>query len=402
MKDICIHDECSGCTACSSICGKSAITLKEDALGFLYPMINKEKCVDCGLCWKICPNNSDIPMAIPMDCYVGYAVNKKEQLSSSSGGVASAVGRYFVKSGGVVYGCSADSIDDIGHIRVDNEHDLTKLKGSKYVQSNMRSIFIQVRNDLKSGGKVLFVGTPCQVAGLKSFLRKNYDNLVTMDFVCHGVPSVKILKESLKSRLSDFVSKKYQLSFRRKVKHGNVYNSEYGLFIHSQEKGYIYEGCYPKDMYITGFLSALFYRKSCYSCHYTKRERISDITVGDYNDISGEYENIEGKKRLLSMITVNTEQGEIILKKMRNALFLEDINYSKLVAAQGQLRHPMKLHKGRDEFEKLFTSVDFDTLVKGLLKSDIKRIKKIMLAAKIRKILFSIPGIKSVYKKRKK
>lgn len=268
MKDICIHNECTGCTACSSVCGKSAITFKEDSLGFLYPVIDANKCVDCGICQKICPNNNNILKALPIDSYVGYAVDKEEQLSSSSGGVASVVGRYFINKGGIVYGCSADSIDEIGHIRVDNEQDLLKLKGSKYVQSNMRNIFTQVRSDLKLGKKVLFVGTPCQVAGLKSFLRKGYENLLTIDFVCHGVPSLKILKESLKSQLPKFASEQYRLSFRRKVKLRNVYNSEYGLFIHSHKKGYLYDGRYPKDMYITGFLSALFYRKSCYSCHY--------------------------------------------------------------------------------------------------------------------------------------
>lgn len=402
MKDICSHNECTGCTACSSICGKTAITFKQDSLGFLYPTIDDDKCVECDLCRIICPNNNHLLKSFPKASYVGYAVSKEEQLSSSSGGVASVVGRYFVKSGGIVYGCSADSIDEICHIRVDNEKELAKLKGSKYVQSNMSNCYKQVHNDLRNGKKVLFVGTPCQVAGLKSYLRKPYTNLLTMDFVCHGVPSIKILKESLKSHFSGFSTENYGLSFRRKVMRGNKYKSEFGIFIHSKKEGWIYEGYYPKNMYITGFLSALFYRLSCYTCHYTTQERVSDITVGDYSDVSGEYDNLEGKKRLLSMISVNTYQGQTLLKYLQDVLCIKEIDYSKIVAAQGQLRHPMKLHRGRADFEKNFTYEQFDHLVKRILNQDLKRIRKIILATKIRNMLFSIPGIKSIYKKRKK
>lgn len=401
MKEICAHEECTGCTACSSICGMSAISFKPDALGFLYPEIDQEKCVNCGLCGSICPNNSSVLKAIPLDSFVGYANDSEEQLTSSSGGIASAISRWIIKNDGVVYGCYAESIDNISHIRVDKEEDLVKLKGSKYVQSDMRNCYSLVRKDVLNNKEVLFIGTPCQVAGLKSFLRKEYQNLITMDFVCHGVPSQRILKESLTSKALDFSHCDYNISFRRKTRKGKNYISSYGLFVKDKKdhKNYIYEGLFPKDMYITGFLSALFYRNSCYQCHYTTPERVSDITVGDYGDSDEEYSFMEGKKLLLSMITVNTFKGKSVLDKMPGILNVAHIDYAKLVAEQGQLRKPMKRHKNRDYFEKKFHIQNFDNLTKSLLRSDLKRIKKIMLIARIRHILYLIPFFKYILQK---
>lgn len=405
MKEICAHEECTGCTACSSICGKSAISFKPDALGFLYPEIDQEKCVNCGLCSRTCPNNSSVLKAIPQDSFVGYANDSEEQLTSSSGGIASAISRWIIKNDGVVFGCYAESIDNISHIRVDKEEDLVKLKGSKYVQSDMRNCYSLVRKDVLNNKKVLFIGTPCQVAGLKSFLRKEYQNLITMDFVCHGVPSQRILKESLKSKALDFGHRDYNVSFRRKTRKGKKYISSYGLFVKDQKDhknyNYIYEGLYPKDMYITGFLSALFYRNSCYQCHYTTPERVSDITVGDYGDSDEEYNFMEGKKLLLSMITVNTSKGKSVLDKMQGILNVAHIDYAKLVAEQGQLRQPMKRHKHRDIFETNFLCQDFNALVKSLLQKDLRRIKKITRMAQLRRILFYIPFLKCILQKGK-
>ena len=399
MKEVCAHEECTGCTACGSVCSKSAISFKQDRLGFLYPEINQEICINCGLCRKTCPNNSTVLKNSPIETYVGYATDIEEQKTSSSGGIASAISRWVIKNKGIVYGCYAESIDNICHIRVDREQDLIKLKGSKYVQSNMRDCYTLVRKDLIKGRIVLFVGTPCQVAGLKLFLRKEYPNLVTIDFVCHGVPSQKILKESLASQNLSLINDNYNLSFRRKIKKGNDYISSYGLFVkgqkdHKNHSEYIYEGDYPKDLYITGFLSALFYRKSCYQCHYTTPERVSDITVGDYSDNDGIYRNMEGKDLLLSMITINTLKGKNIFDRLNKEIKTAQIDYKKLLEAQGQLQKPMHLHPNRIEFENNFGKQDFKTLVRHLLQSDLKRIKKIEHSRKIRHIIYSIPYLK--------
>lgn len=399
MKEICAHEECTGCTACSNACSKSAINFKQDRLGFLYPEINQENCINCGLCRKTCPNNGSVFKNIPIETLVGYATDVEEQKTSSSGGIASAISRWIIKNNGIVYGCSAESIDNICHIRVDKEQDLIKLKGSKYVQSDMRNCYSLVRKDVINGKIVLFVGTPCQVAGLKLFLRKEYSNLITIDFVCHGVPSQTILKASLNSQDLSLKNNNYNISFRRKIRKGNDYVSSYGLFVkdqkdHKNNSEYIYEGYYPKDMYITGFLSALFYRESCYQCHYTTPERVSDITVGDYSDNEGAYRNMKGKDLLLSMIAINTLKGKDILNKLDGKITTAQIDYDKLLEAQGQLRKPMHLHPNRIEFENNFGKQDFNTLVRHLLQSDLKRIKKIERSRKIRHIIYSIPYLK--------
>ena len=266
----------------------------------------------------------------------------------------------------------------------------------------MHNCYSLVRKDVLNNKNILFIGTPCQVAGLKSFLRKEYQNLITMDFVCHGVPSQKILKESLKSKVLDFSHRDYNVSFRRKIRKGENYVSSYGLFVKDHKNyNYIYEGLYPKDMYITGFLSALFYRNSCYQCHYTTPERVSDITVGDYSDNDEEYNFMEGKKMLLSMITVNTSNGKSVLDKMHGILNIAHIDYAKLVAEQGQLRKPMERHKHRDIFETNFPCQDFNALARKLLRQDLRRIKKITRMAQLRRILFSIPYLKYILQKGK-
>lgn len=401
MKEICAHEECTGCTACSNACSKSAINFKQDRLGFLYPEINQENCINCGLCRKTCPNNGSVFKNIPIATLVGYATDVEEQKTSSSGGIASAISRWIIKNNGIVYGCSAESIDNICHIRVDKEPDLIKLKGSKYVQSDMRNCYSLVRKDVINGKIVLFVGTPCQVAGLKLFLRKEYSNLITIDFVCHGVPSQKILKASLNSQNLSLKNNNYNISFRRKIRKGNDYVSSYGLFVkgqkdHKNNSEYIYEGYYPKDMYITGFLSALFYRESCYQCHYTTPERVSDITVGDYSDNEEAYRNMKGKDLLLSMIAINTLKGKDIFNKLDGKITTAQIDYNKLLEAQGQLRKPMHLHPNRIEFENNFGKQNFNTLVRHLLQSDLKRIKKIERSRKIRHIIYSIPYLKNL------
>ncbi len=197
MKEICPTELCTGCSACYSACKAKAITMQKDKYGFEYPEIDPSICLDCGLCKKVCPNNKKLIKTQCISSYVCHAKEEQEQLTSTSGGVASVITRYIIKKGGVVYGCSAQYNMDIKHIRINNENEIDKLKGSKYVQSHIGDIYKNVKNDLLNNKLTLFIGTPCQVAGLKSFLRKEYENLVTIDFVCHGVPSIQYLKDSI-------------------------------------------------------------------------------------------------------------------------------------------------------------------------------------------------------------
>lgn len=390
MEQICSHIQCTGCNACLSICSKNAISMQPDTLGFLYPIIDKDKCVGCGACIKICPNNRTPIMNSPKDSYVGYALNSDEQLSSTSGGLASVICRWCIRNGGVVYGCSAKNIFHIQHIRVVSEGQLEELKGSKYVQSDIGNMFLLCKQDLQNGKVVVFIGTPCQIAGLKSYLRKDYENLYTIDFVCHGVPSQSILNEEIKSKLSTTNNDSYNLSFRKKVRFKSSFQTKYGIFINQGNNTVCHE-VYPDNYYITGFLSALFYRKSCYQCHYTTPSRVSDITLGDFGDHNKEFISLEGRNRLLSMMTINTERGESLKNIILSNVVLSHIEYSELIKTQGQLRHPMQKHKFYDKFENEFTNADYNLLIRKLLKDEVKRIKKNIFISSIRDIIYRLP-----------
>lgn len=232
-------------------------------------------------------------------------------------------------------------------------------------------------------------------------MRKDYENLVTIDFVCHGVPSQIILNESLRTKTNENL-RECTLSFRRKIKNGKKIDSKYGLFLDNKKGQSVYNGMHPKDMYIAGFLSALYYRESCYQCKYATSERVSDITVGDYADRDSEYSQLSGSDFLLSMITLNTQKGEKLFADLNETVEIAPIEYSKLVAVQGQLRMPMKRHPNRDKFSDLFQNADFEKDVKLLISNDLKRIAKITRKTRIREILFHIPFMKHYLNQRNK
>lgn len=333
--------------------------------------------------------------------FVGHATDRSEQETSSSGGIASLLSRTIIRQGGVVYGCTARDISHVQHIRVNNDDDLFLLKGSKYVQSDLGDCYKRIKVDLHSNLQVIFIGTPCQIAGLRTYLRKDYENLVTIDFVCHGVPSQIILNESLRTKTNENL-RECTLSFRRKIKNGKKIDSKYGLFLDNKKGQSVYNGMHPKDMYIAGFLSALYYRESCYQCKYATSERVSDITVGDYADRDSEYSQLSGSDFLLSMITLNTQKGEKLFADLNETVEIAPIEYSKLVAVQGQLRMPMKRHPNRDKFSDLFQNADFEKDVKLLISNDLKRIAKITRKTRIREILFHIPFMKHYLNQRNK
>ena len=191
---------CSGCTACLNSCPNNAISMKENEQGFLYPYIDKNKCTNCKLCTKVCPfkkewfenNKNEIPKV--------YALkNKDENIrdNSTSGGAFSILAEYVIKENGIVYGALLDENNIVKHVRIDELKNIQQLRGSKYVQSFLGNIFKDVKNDLEKGKKVMFVGTPCQVAGLKTFLQKDFSNLILVDFICHGVPIPMMFKEHI-------------------------------------------------------------------------------------------------------------------------------------------------------------------------------------------------------------
>lgn len=304
-----ITENCTGCRACEQICPRKSISMQPDKEGFIYPVVDAETCIDCGACKKICPQNKESHKSEICDVYALVANDKEILSKSSSGALFAVLAKSVIEMGGYVVGCVFNENIVAQHIVTNNIKDIEKLQSSKYVQSDTLHVFTEVKNLLKDGKTVLFSGTGCQVAGLKSFLRKDYDNLITCDLICHGVPSPKLFEKykewwSLRKkgdvRDVNFRDKKKQgwgLGYKVKVK---VKVKDYYSFAHL-------------DPYYFHFLEGNIYRRCCYDCHYNYGNRLSDITMGDYwglLDCHPEFYDLNG----VSVAVVNTSKGRHFLQ----------------------------------------------------------------------------------------
>lgn len=403
MTSITDYNKCTGCSACASICSHNAIRLVPDKYGYVLPVIDETRCVGCHLCIKTCPNNQSPIYFTPKRGYGLHTKNTEEQLTSNSGGVASTVARYIIRNGGVVYGCTNENMRHTCHIRVDNEDNLMKLKSSKYVQSDMTGIYPSVKKDLKEGKKVLFIGTPCQVAGLKSFLKKDYETLFTIDFVCHGVPSQFFVNDEL-----DKISTKHNISGSRLLyrykrlmtwyerKHANArknwYTSTYGLHFVDNNGKLIYQEVFPKSRYMTGFLMGLTYRESCYSCNYARQERVSDFTCGDYYEDKTLVNDLSGYARMVSMLSVNSKRGEYLWDKVSDEFEYTERDYKKIVKDHPQLNKPMPRHRLRDIFLRLIISEGYSVAISKCTDQDSQKFIRSYRKQKIRFFIYKVPG----------
>lgn len=305
MKDICLKgkDYCSGCEACANACSHNAISMKADWRGFLYPTIDKDKCVDCGLCQKVCPTNNDTNTSFQFREAAVYIDNDAQKLQ-----------------------------------RARSEEELKKLHGSKYVQAKVGMIYREVKDVLKTGRLALMCACPCHIAGLKSYLHKDYDNLITIDLICHGVPSQPYFRDYVKDLLSR-KAKTGITTFRFRYKPETCCNT---LHTTSSKKN-VYVGYYNKDYYMTYFLWGKGYRDSCYKCSYPGAEREGDFTIGDF------WNNEKAKLPIdvsngSSLIFFNTEKAQ----KLKN-LFEENSTFVPLKSLteamgpdKGQMGHPCK------------------------------------------------------------
>lgn len=395
MIKVCESLECTGCGACENVCPKDALVIKADKYGYIRPFIDPSKCIDCHLCNKACPNNQELSFNTPIHAFVAAAVDRTEQWSSTSGGVASALARVVIREGGVVYGSTGFPANNVHHIRVEREDDLALLKGSKYVQSSMGGGLRTLKQDIMKGRRVLFIGTPCQCAGVRSFLRKDYSNLCLVDFVCHGVPNQQILSSALHTYAPGVNLSESSVVFREKDSKGE---SHYCLKLYAADKDIVFNGDYPKNEYIVGFLHGLFYRDSCYQCHYSRPERVSDITVGDYLDREKKYIDFPWHSGGLSMVLVNTEVGESFLSKATESVAVKEGLLNEFVTNNGQLSHPIPRHPMTDYFRSHYVG-SWVSVAKYCLKKDYKAMRRNNLIVYIRDIIYRIPGMKSLYRK---
>lgn len=390
MKEICPINKCTGCEACSNGCAHSAITMQPDSSGYKYPVIDESRCTDCGLCQKFCPSLTLHLRHYPMQSLAVTTKDEAETLSCASGGAATLLSRSIIQQCGVVYGCNGNDIRNVHHTRISTMEDIDLLKGSKYVQSAINNTYRQVRDDLRSGIKVLFIGTPCQVAGLYGFLRyKEYKNLFTADLVCHGVPSQQMLNDNI-----DLYTVKKgdecRVSFREKVcqcvntKHNTMYSITYGWFF--QKQPYVSDTLfrpYKKDPYMLGFISGLTFRPNCYECRYASAARVADLTLSDYWGLADNAGFEKGKG--VSNILVNTLQGQILWNQTKVDAIYKERPLIEAICGNGQLLAPSSRHPEHNRFVKLYPSIGFREAVEVCSKSYLRsqRMRSLIIGMKV-------------------
>lgn len=351
MNHIEINDyNCCGCTACASICPKEAIEMTPNALGFYYPRLDASKCVDCGLCKKVCQFNKDYERFINFDTPIVYGGRCKDEhqlKKSQSGGASYAIiAKFFEEGEGFAYGACLNGTH-VEHICVSNLTDAERFRGSKYVQSDIRGIFTQIKNQLVEGNRVLFFGTPCQVAGLRSYVGKTlHENLIVVDLVCHSIPSPKVWQD-----YCSYIEKKYKekpqtISFRDKSLgwHSSV---ETFQFSNEKVKSTTFANCF--------FYSHVAVRKSCSECPYTNFNRVGDLTISDF--WGWEKHHKEWNDNLgVSLILVNSDKGKNMVARLDNMILIQSDRNECL---QEQLQKPITLPSNIDKFVQDYQKYPF-------------------------------------------
>lgn len=335
---------CCGCTACESICGVGALSMVPDKLGFVYPTIDVDKCIDCGLCQRVCSFKSLIPSLdkrFPL-FYAARHRNVNEVERSRSGAVFVALSDWILNNGGSVYGAALTDTFEVFHKRVTTFAERDSLRGSKYVQSDISGIYKQVKYDLINGMKVLFSGTPCQVSGLKSYLsilKVDLSNLLLVDVVCHGVPSPFYWRDYISYIERKEGTRITSVNFRDKERFGWSSHKESFRFANGESKSFRHS-----------FYHDIMLRRSCGVCPYSSTQRVSDITIGDFWGWERLGCPINDDNKGVNLLMVNTEQGEYIFDEIKGRLIYYQTEESKCL--QPNLLHPTSPHPLQQSFEE--------------------------------------------------
>lgn len=344
--------DCCGCEACFNICSHKAITMVPDGSGFMYPLINTDVCVECGLCKKVCQFRT-AKISPTENVYVAAIRDNNQIMKAASGGIFSAAALSILSNRGVIFGATltfSEGHANPHHIMIEKEDDLWRLQGSKYVQSRVGETYQQVKQYLQQGRKVLYSGTPCQIAGLKGYLCKEYDNLYTMDLICHGVPSAELFDAYIQEKNKKYRGKVVQYRFRDKT-YGWGMNSAIEV-TNGRKTRVIYRRA-RTESYFTLFLDCKIYRENCYSCPFARPERVSDITIGDYWGIEKAHPELSNnpdydESKGVSCVLVNTSKGHELFRLMQQKIHFMPSEFAKVAEKNGQLKVPSAIPVERE------------------------------------------------------
>lgn len=346
MIEIKEKKNCCGCGGCMNICPKHCVTMKFDSEGFLYPTINKNSCINCGLCEKICPVlncQPDIPFE--QTAYLAQNKNEKIRRESTSGGAFTAIAEYVIENGGVVFGSAYDDKFHVHHTYVENKKELWKFRNSKYVQSDTGKTFSQAETFLKNGRLVCYSGTPCQIEGLKRYLRKEYENLITVDVVCHAVPSPLMWEKYLEMQQEGLGTNISNIMFRDKH-YGYKYST---MTIINKDGNEVYTYGIDTDPMLRAFFSNICDRPSCYDCHFKKRYRVSDFTLWDCFEVEKFDKNLDDDKGT-TRVLVHSKKGREVFKCLSDKINFVPADPDFLTADIKEMFHSIAINQNREQF----------------------------------------------------
>lgn len=382
---IIINDKtkCCGCSACANICPKNCIVMKPDEEGFLYPVTNAAECIACGLCEKICPVIQSInnrKTGTVLDAFGGNTKDERLRENSSSGGSFGMLAKSFFADSGVVVGAAfSDDFYSVRHICIETKDELYRLQGSKYLQSEINDTYKKVKDFLRQGRKVLFTGTPCQVAGLKAYLGNEYANLFTQDVICHGTPSPMIWKKYVQYRESVSGGAVQRMSFRHK-KYGWKTYSVFFEFSNNTE----YVKKLSVDPYMQVFLRNIDLRPSCYDCAFRNGVSGSDITLADYWGVQNENPELDDDKGT-SLIIIHTQKGVEMFQKIQSEVNCKSVDFEKAIKHNPSYYESVHLPEKRESFFEEVQNEEIDVVMRKYIptisiiqkaKNTIKRIIK--------------------------
>lgn len=383
--------QCTGCRACEQLCPVGAISMQEDTEGFIFPSVNAEQCIKCGKCTRQC-HMINMPIKTPVENEQFYACKSLDEnivMQSSSGGMFSVFAEHIIEKGGAVFGAAFGENFKVEHFCADNVSDLQKLRGSKYVASDTLDTFTQAKNLLDSGKYVLYSGSPCHIAGLRAFLNKDYDKLLTVDIICHGTPSYKIFSKYLGWLRNKMDGEIDSIDFRSKKKGWKL-----SLLVKSKDKTRFSD--YGTDPYYKAFHNGDIYRESCYKCPYADSSRIGDITLGDFWGIELAHPEFVSPNGV-SVVSVNTEKGRECFAAVKNQIAYIQSDFEKAAKRNGNLTQPTVRREKRDRiflnidalddvsFVKTNLSIPFSHKVKSTIKAAIPYSLKNKLKQKLLK-----------------
>ena len=322
-----ITNKCTGCTACANLCPKRAISITKVG-GFYRAVVDNCKCIKCNLCIQKCPQNNSYTV-VPSNFYLAESKNIADIKSSTSGGVFSLIANAIIEKNGIVFGVEIDNTMEVFHSSANSIEQCNKYRKSKYVQSDLRDTFVEAKTYLDEGKIVLFSGTPCQIAGLYSFLGDKYENLFTVDFLCHGVPSHGLLLEEIKWLNDKYHGPIQNLSFRRK---GSNLEPLYSLDFHNCKGRRVKLDC-AMDPYLNAFINSNSLNDCCYDCKYANFNKLSSITIGD---------SWKGKNVLKSLLIINTDSGAKLFDMIKDSMLYYSVSLKLLLEKKTNLSVPSK------------------------------------------------------------